>query len=178
MKTWLATLLVILGLAVGSGALLVMAYFNFSNTEIRLRNKIEASQKVNETVFDTTWKIISQQAQVADKYKESFKDIFVGIMDARYSKGDGSLMKWITETNPQFDPSLYTKLANSIEVQRTTFQNEQAKLLDLKREHDDLIGTFPGSVFLMNRSRITVQIVTSTKTDKAFSSGKDDDIEL
>lgn len=157
---------------------LVGVYFSYSNTEIRLRNTVSATQKVTEGSFDKTWKIISQQAQIADKYRDSFKDIYTNIMSERYSKGDGSLMKWITEANPQFDTKLFEKVANSIEGQRTEFFNQQNKLIDLKREHDNLIGTFPGSVILAGRPAVEIRLVTSSKTEAAFETGKEDDVKL
>ena len=48
------------------------------------------------------WKIMAQQAQIPGKYKEDFKDIYVPLMEARYSTG-GSMMKWVQERNPQFE---------------------------------------------------------------------------
>ena len=90
----------------------------YENKEISLREQAEAQRGKIESVYDQMWKIISQQAQVTESYKDSFKEIFIGIMDGRYSKGDGTLMKWIKEANPNFDSRLYEKLMNTIEIQR------------------------------------------------------------
>lgn len=156
----------------------VATYFSYSNQEIGLRNSIGATQKVTEGTFDATWKIISQQAQVTDKYKDSFKDIYKNIMSERYSKGDGSLMKWITEANPNFDSKLFSQLSSSIESQRLMYLNQQNKLIDLKREHDNLIKMFPGSLFLSSRQPIEIKLISSTRTENAFATGKDDDVKL
>ena len=150
-------------------------YARYNNAEIGLRSQIKAVQKSNEAVFDSVWKIIKQQAQIADKYKDAFKGIYKGIMSERYSKGDGSLMKWITESNPNFDTKLYEKVSNSIEAQRLSFLREQQKLLDLKREHDNLLKQIPSSWFVGSRPEIEVQIVTSSKSEEAFKTGKEDD---
>lgn len=153
-------------------------YASYSNAEIGLRSQIKAVQKSNEAVFDSTWKIIKQQCQVADKYKDAFKDIYKGIMAERYSKGDGSLMKWITEANPNFDVRLYEKVSNSIEAQRLSFLREQQKLLDLKREHDNIRLRIPSGWFVGSRPEIEVVIVTSSKSEEAFKAGKEDDTDL
>lgn len=153
-------------------------YMSYSNSEVALRNQIQAVQKSNEAVFDNTWKIIKQQAKVADKYKDAFKDIYKGIMSERYSKGDGSLMKWIQESNPNFDVRLYEKVSNSIEEQRLSFLREQQKLLDLKREHDNLRLQIPSAWFVGSRPAIEVTIVTSSKSEAAFATGKDNDTSL
>lgn len=156
----------------------VCMYATYSNAEVRLRNRIGAQQKKNEAVFDNTWKIIQQQAGVTSEYKDSFRQVYADIMNARYSKGDGSLMKWVQEHNPNFDSSLFKKLMTSIEVQRTIFTREQTALLDLKREHDDILQTIPSSLFVGGRPPIEVKIVTSSKTTESFSTGEDNDVDL
>ena len=170
---------VLLIVAVVLGGVFGVMYVSISNSEIRLRNEIKAQQKTNETVFDTTWKIIQQQAQVADQYKDGFKQVYGEIMDKRYSPAQGgTLLRFITESNPNFDSSLYAKVANSIEGQRLTFQRAQAQLLDLKREHDNVRLTFPGSLVCGGRPEIEVQIVTSGKTAESFQTGREDNVDL
>ena len=111
---------------------LIFMYASYNNTEITLRKKVEAQQTVCKGNFDKMWKIITQKGQVAEKYKDSFKDIFVSIMDGRYKTGGGELMKWIQESNPNFDPSIYLDLSRSIENQRTEYFTEQEKLIDIQ----------------------------------------------
>lgn len=172
------------GLLVGAlgvgGIFLVMGlmYASYSNAEVRLRNQLVAQQKKNEAVFDNTWKIIQQQAGVAEHHKDAFKDIYATMMDARYSQSGGEAMRWIQEHNPQFDSSLFSKLMTSIEAQRTIFTREQTKLLDLKREHDNLLQTLPASFFVGSRAPVEVTIVTSGKTTQSFETGQDNDVDL
>jgi hypothetical protein len=65
---------------------------------------------------------------------------------------------------------------NAIEGQRTNFANDQKQMLDIKREHDTLRTTFPGSIFLGNVKELEIKLVTSTRTENAFSTGKDDEV--
>jgi hypothetical protein len=161
------------------GLLGVIQYVGLSNQEVQLASQFKAQQTKNTAVFDNTWKIISEVAEVSDQYKDAFKEIYPALMQGRYgNQKDGSLMKWVTESNPNFDTSLYSKLVNAIEEQRTLFTAEQEKLIDIKREHDVLVQTFPGSIFLSGRQLPDMVIVTSTKTAEAFKSGKDDDTQL
>jgi len=150
-----------------------MSYISYSNQEIELRSQMEAQQKVLGVSFDKTWKIISQQAQVTDKYKDSFKDVFVGVMRARYNSG-GQLMKWVQESNPNFDSSLFTNLQNSIESQRETFNEAQKRAIDIQREHNNLLRKFPGSLFLSGRKEFDLKLVTSSRTEEAFKTGEND----
>ena len=97
---------------------------SYNNSEVALRNEVEANIQDLENVYDKMWKIISQKAQISQEYKSSFDEIYTHIMDARYDKGDGTLMKWIQESNPNFDVSLYKDLAQSVEILRTEFANK------------------------------------------------------
>jgi hypothetical protein len=161
------------------GIVMVGVYgVSVSNKEVRVRNQGKMQQKNLEVVYDETWKVISQIAQVADKYADDFKDIYSNIMSERYSKGDGSLMKWVHERNPDFDPSLYNKLANAIEGKRAKFAAEQKKMLEIKRVHDDIRLTFPSSLICGGRPEIEVQLVTSAKTQKAFETGEENDVNV
>ena len=152
-------------------------YMNYNNREVSIRNQITAQQKKNETVFDNTWKIIKQQVGVTGQYKEAFREIYPALMEGRYKTG-GDMMKWVQESNPDFDTSLYKKLMTSIEAQRTNFTREQARLLDLKREHDDLLAKIPSKMFVGDRAPIEVVIVTSSKTTSTFVAGEENDVEL
>lgn len=156
------------------------------NTEVKLRNAVVAQQDVCKANFDKMYKVISQLAEIperfADKSKEAFKEIYPQLMDGRYSKDNASLMKWVQESNPQYDMAavgrLYEKLANAIEANRDEYFIEQAKLIDLKREHDTYIASFPASFFVGDRGEVAIKIVTSSVTEKAYETGKDDNIQL
>lgn len=161
------------------GGIVGLMYISSNNNEISLRNQATAQQKNLEVVFDRTWKVIQQEAQVADQYKEAFKEIYPALMEGRYGNArGGALLSMITESNPNFDVKLYDRLSSAIEAQRTDFAREQKRLLDIKREHDDVRLKFPGSFFVGSRPEIVVVIVTSSKTDDAFRTGKEDDVTL
>lgn len=181
MKTWKIITIGALVSAVALAFVIFSTYFSYSNKEITLRNTLKAQQSAVQVVFDNTWKIIQQTAEVSDQYKGAFVDIYPKIMEGRY--GDpkdrkGTLLSFITESNPQFESRLYEKVAVAIEAQRTIFTNEQKVLIDMKREHDNLRQIFPGSMFLSGRTEFVIKLVTSSKTEKSFETGKDDDVGL
>lgn len=167
-----------IGGVIGLVVMVFVMYMSYSNSEVRLRNAVKAQQEANTTSFDTCWKIIQGQAQVADKYKDSFKEIYTGLMEGRHYEKGGALMKFITESNPTFDIRLFEKVSNSIEAQRTSFMRDQQKLIDLKREHDNILMTMPGSFFVGSRSPVEIKVVTSTRTEKTFESRKEDEIDI
>ena len=153
-------------------------YFSYNNEEVALRKQAEAQRCKVEGVFDTMWKTISQQAQVSNEYKDAFKEIYPDLIAGRYSQGDGSLMKWIQEANPEFDASLYKHLMQTIEVQRIQFQKSQERMLDLIREHETLCETYPSKWFISNKTPIEYTVISSTKSKMTMETGIDDDVEL
>lgn len=168
----------LLGLAAAI-MVVVLMYVSYNNAEVRLRNQAEAQQQNLEVVYDATWKIIQQKAGVSSQYALDFKEIYPELMEGRYDNElGGALMSWITEHNPEFDTALYQDLMRSIEAERTKFAREQLRLLDIKREHDNVRETFPGSLFVGSRPEIEIKLVTSAKTGEAFSTGQENDVEL
>jgi hypothetical protein len=161
------------------GLIVLILAITTSNGEIRLRNQVEAQKQNVEAVFDNTWKIIQQQAQVSDQYKESFREIYMGIMSERYDNArGGAVFSWITEQNPNFDIGLYENLQISIEAQRTTFTREQKKLIDLKKQHDVYLTVFPNSIFVGGRAPIEITVITSAKTEEVYKTSQENDIDL
>lgn len=163
--------------------LLVVIYagmsISYSNSEIELKNGISAQQEVCEAHFDKMFKILKQQAGVADKYAKDFQKIYPGLIEGRYS-GDGGqqLMKWVTEHNPDYKPDLLNKLMNSVERERESFFQDQKVLISKKQEHDNLRQKFPGSYFLSDIKEIEITIVKSSNTKKVYETGEENDIDL
>lgn len=156
-----------------------LMYNSYSNQEIRLRNKVEAKKDVNKTTYDAMWKIINGDGKVAKQYKEDFKDVYTSIVSARNYDG-GGVLSFLQEHNPQFDASLYSKISRAIEAEYNNFSRDQKELISVIEQHTNLVTTFPGSLFLGSRDLFDASqyIVTSTKTENAFESGKDDEIKI
>lgn len=175
MKYTITTLAIIAGITI----IILISWMTSSNNEVRLRNAITAKQKDNTSQLDNTLKVISQNAQVTTEQKEAIKDIIIGNAQARKG-GTGTLATLVQESVPNMDQTTvtYRQLMNTITAARNTWTDNQRQLLDLKREHDNLIDMFPSSIFVGSRGKIEVTIVTSTKADESFKTGKDDDTEL
>ena len=163
----------VIGIAWLSGS-----YFSYNNKEVALRTEADAQKGKIEGVHDKMWKVIQQKAQVSSEYAESFDSIYTHIISGRYDKGDGTLMKWITEANPQFDSSLYKDLSQSIEIFRTEFQHAQERMLDIVREHKTICSTYPGKWFISNKTPIEYTVVSSTRSKDVMNTGLDDDVDL
>jgi G3E family GTPase len=174
----------IIGLGLGVitliiGAVLIGSVISTSNQEVELRTLIEAKQRDNKNQFDNTWKTISQAAQVTDAQKKALMEIIVGNSQSRNQKG-GSLATFVREAVPNVDTSVFNNLMNIVTSKRAEFTTRQKELLDLGREHTTLLRRFPSGFILgfLGRKEISLTVVTSEKTEKAFDSGKDDDVKL
>lgn len=149
------------------------------NKETRLRNQITAKQTDNTSEYDNLWKKLSQSAQVTDAQKEALREIIVGNAQARKS-GGGSLATVVHEAVPTVDTSTFNNLLNIVTSSRDAWTMRQKELIDLKREHDNIIDLFPSNLICMvlGRQKIDIKIVTSSRTGEAFKTGKDDDVDL
>lgn len=169
----LAVVLFSIVFVVGGGCL------HYKSQEVSLRASFEAQQKVCETFHDQMWKVISQKAQVSEKAKDAFREIYTPLIEGRYgNEKGGSLMRFIQENNPQFDFSLYKDIQTAIEAKRAEFTREQGKLLDIKREHDIVRRSPVSSLFVGSVPELEAKIVTSTRTTEAFDSGVDNDVKV
>ena len=165
------------------GVTLGMALMGFHNTEVGLRAQYEAKTDANKADFDNTWKTISQVAQVPAKYKEDFQSVYEHYMQARSSgnTGEGALLSFLTEAVPQYDgKELYARVQTVVEAKRESWTTRQKELRDVKREHDLLLRTFPGAFYnvFLGREELPIVLVTSSRTEEAFSTGTDEQVEL
>lgn len=105
------------------------------------------------------------------------------VADRYGADGSKALFQFIKEHNPQLDSATYVKLQAAIEAGRNGFEADQKQLLDRKREYKDLLGSTTALVanIFLGFPRIDMNkydIVTSSRTEKAFDEKKDDEIKL
>lgn len=170
--------LVALGALALIALIAIVMYISYNNQEIRLRKEAEAQKGQVENVHDTMWKVIQQKAGVTEEYRDTFEKIFPEIIAGRYANDDGTSMKWIQESNPEFDTSLYRDLMQAIEVQRMYFNQAQSRMLDIIRQRETLIETIPACFFISNKSKIEYKLVSSTRSKGAMATGVDDEIDI
>ena len=157
---------------------LVSMYFIYNNREVALRKEAEAPRGKIETVYDTMWKTLKQEAGVTDEYRKTFEKIYPELIAGRYSGKNSEFFNMIKEDNPNFDTRLYDKLMQSIEVQRASFASSQQRMLDIIRERETLIESMPAMWFITNKGVIDYDIITSDVTAGVFQTRRDNDIEL
>lgn len=153
-------------------------YVSYSNSEVRLRNAITAKQVDNKSELDNMQKKIGQTAQVTQEQARALQALVVGYASSRSQPDSGKFATLVREAVPNLDQSTYKQLMNIITGSRDAFTMRQKELLDLKREHDNIRTTFPGSLIVGGRPEIVVVIVTSDRAEENFRTGKDNDTSL
>lgn len=169
--------------AVGLFALVLLIiggmWISAVRAETRLRNAFHAQEKANESTFDKMWKVISQQAQIPVKERETFRQTYVEIMQATKGvAGNGQLASFFTQAKIDIPSDLFRKLMTTIEAQRESFNESQLHLVQLKRQHDDVRTMPPSSWFVGYSPELELKLVSSLKTMESFSTGEDNDTTL
>lgn len=105
------TILIVGGVLLSFILIFTLIGINASNEEIGLRSQIIAQKEICFSFYDKLWKVLEQKAQVSSQYKDAFKEIYPELIQGRYgNEKGGTLLKMITESNPNFDVSLYKDL--------------------------------------------------------------------
>ena len=169
-----------LGVMLMIGVVLLFGVLGMYNTQATLKNTYEMKVKDNQSEFDNMWKKIQQVVQIPEAQKEAFKEIFVSYAEARTSESSGKLMTWLQESVPNVNLDSYNNVMNIVVASRDGWTMRQKELVDYARVYNQNLVTQPKGFILgfFRFERIDPQIVTSTRTDEAFRTGKDEDVDL
>lgn len=169
------SLIITISVIVIAVVLLIM-FFTYNNREVALRKEAEAQNKNIMGVHDALWKIIKEKAGVAEQYREAFEKIYPDLIKGRYEKDSSTTMKWIQESNPNFDTTLYKDLMQAIESQRIYFQRTQQRMLDIIRERETLLNSLPAKFFITNKQTIDYVVIASDKSNEVMQTRVDNDV--
>lgn len=181
MKTTLLVIAVLFGALLLGGVITTTWGVGQYNNAQALKTQYDAKYKANEAIFDNMFKKISQTTQVTDLQKNALKQIFNEYAQARSGNGSGgSLAKWVQESVPNVDVSVYKNLQNIVVSARDEWTTNQVELVDVAREYNTMLVTFPSNVLLKSFGfqKIDATVITSSRTENAFATGKDDNIDL
>lgn len=152
------------------------------NEDNMLRNEYAQKFDNRTALFDKMWKTFTQKYKIAGKNDTAFQTI-VKLQMAGQADGENLAMKWITQANPSatFDKvqELYKDLSRTIEAGRDEFFDQEKDLRRVKTQEDNLrTGTLMGRIFLSGRKPLEYKAITSTRTENAIQSGKDDNVDF
>lgn len=149
MKGFLIALGVFLTLIVGGAVVAVTSYIHYANYGNEQENVINASYENNKNILGQYSLKVKEAAKVSDKYSDALTNLIESALSSRYGEeGSQAMMQWITEQNPNLDPSVYTKVQQIIEAGRNEFQVAQTTLLDQCRVYKTSLGYLWGGFWL------------------------------
>jgi hypothetical protein len=163
---------------------LIIGTFSFRSKAVNFEESIRAQYSQNQNNYDNMWKKFKEISQVTDKYSSDLKELYNNAMVGRYGDdGSKALFQWIQEQNPNLNPDTYLKLQSTIEAGRNSFESDQKQLVAKKEQYAKLIRSNSALVFnmVLGFPKIDLDkysIVTSDKTNEAFETKKDNEIEL
>ena len=181
MNSKVLKIIAVIGIVFVIGLIFVGKLFGTLNREADLRTRIEATQKRAEVTFDKTWRTTKQVAGVADKYTETLKEVVQGTFTGRYGDGGSKAMfQFLKEANPQIDSSIFKQVMATVEVYNAEFAAAQKDLIADSQEHNQIMNRpISGTVLsMLGKRKIEIKLVTSTATENAYKTGKNDDVDL
>jgi hypothetical protein len=168
----LAVILVVAGIAFAS----YISAYNYGN---RMDNQLIAIKDNNRNVYAQGTQKVLEIAQVPAIYTDDLKKLIEADISGRYGKdGSKATMQWFKERNLTLDPSLYTKIQQTVESFRNEFQQNQTRMIDVKRSYMVGQGSFWQGFWLRMAGYPKVNMadfmpVTTDKTEEVFKAGKE-----
>lgn len=161
--------------------LFVVAIVGSLNSYSRIEVKAKALVTDNKNVLDNSRKRIQESAAVSKQEVDALLSIITGYAEKRgtNSAGNGALVTAaaIHEAVPGVtEVKTLQNLQNLLNGARLNWQSAQTRLVETKREGDEMLAVFPSSFVLplFGKKPIDIVIVTSEATEENFRTGKDE----
>lgn len=151
--------------------IIVIMFFNFNNQHKDLHNRYDAEINVIENRIDNMWKIISDKFNLSQQYFNNFKEI--AEINIGAFKDGGEMWKWINTNIPQIDPSIYKEVLSTIESERLSLEKSQNQMIDIVREHNNLVTKIPSSWFINDKDILEWDVISSKDTKEIMITHED-----
>jgi hypothetical protein len=160
-------------------AVIVSSYWSAYNYGNRMDNQLIAIQDNNKNIYAQGTQRVMEIVQVPKMYADDLGQLIEKDIQGRYGKnGSQAMMQWITERQLTVDPSLYAKVQQTVEQFRLDFQNNQTRLIDVKRSYMTAQGSLWQGLWLRIAGFPKVNMadfsaITTDQTEAVFEAGKE-----
>lgn len=152
------------------------------NDQAGLQNHYDMKVKDNTSEFDNMWKKISQAAQIGENQKDAFKEIFQSWAQNSTPQEGGKMMLWIKQVSPDVSgiTAIQGQVMNIMVASRDGWTMRQKELVSIAESANANLVTMPKGFFLklFGFKLIDPKVITSSRTEHAFETGKDDDVDI
>lgn len=141
--------------------------------------QIQSTLVSNKTEYDKKWKTFKELAQIPKMQEQQFKSVYDDMM-INQNRDTGLLVKMVKQDNPKLDTKLYEKLQDAILDGEEDFQNRQNNITDQIGQYNTYLINHPIVASILNEKQLDANdyVVTSEATERAFDTGKADEIDL
>ena len=172
--------------AIGAIFILILGYIGAFiaqyNTAKNLGFACDAKLKANSASFDNMFKKIAQTSQIPGEKARQVKEILGAYVEGRGGNDAGKVVTMIREAVPNIELPEYGQLMNIITGSRDTWTRNQEELVDVVNNYNKYItdvGFIRPFVKMAGGFEMKeAKVITSSKTDEAFSTQKDNDVGL
>ena len=175
---------IILGSILGFILLVVvvvfMSYVSANNYGNRIEQQLKAAKTNNQNVYANGTQKVLEIAQVPGVYKDDLKELITADIQGRYGKdGSKATMQFLKEHEVKLDAAMYTKIQQTVEGFRNDFQNNQSRMIDIKRSYETGLGNFWQGMWLRMAGYPKLNLddynpVITSKTEEVFKRGKEE----
>ena len=149
-------------------------YFSYNRQEVQARNACQAQLGNVENVLDNMWKNFQEIGGIADRERETAMKLFKEYAEARTSDGQGQMMAWVTEQNPNISSKIYEDLQARLTAGRQEYRESQTYMLELVRAYSNIVADPFKSIFVKNTTSFKFVVISSEGTKAAVETGKDE----
>ncbi len=157
---------------------LVIYAVSFYNGTYDLTRRIKAAHENNVQIYGSVRMKIEQSGLIADRYSDQVVRGIETAIKSRYGGGGAQgAMLWIQEQNPTISQTAYQKIQEIVGSEFSQFAANQTTLIDLGREYESRIGSYPGKLFagVFGFSYETIKpymtVISTAEAQRDFSTG-------
>lgn len=153
-----------------------LSAYNYGN---KMDNTLIAIKDNNKNIYAQGTQKVLEIAQVPAMYKDDLKELVKADIEGRYGKdGSKATMQFFKERNLDLPKDLYTKIQQVNEGFRNEFQNNQTRMIDVKRSYMIGQGSFWQGMWLRIAGFPKINMadfnpITTDNTEAVFKAGKE-----
>lgn len=148
----------------------------------KTEQQLTSIRENNQNIYAQGTQKVLEIAQVPGMFKDDYAAVIKADIEGRYGKdGSRATVQFLKEHDIHLDPSMYTKIQQTIEAFRDEFKNNQTRMIDVKRSYTTALGNdyFMGQGWWLNMAGYPkvdlaqFKPIITDATDEVYKRGKE-----